>query len=329
MSKKERIVLCDATNQFLRNYAVRPTLDRNGERNGGVYGMLDSLRYFCRLLEPSRLILCWDGAGGSQKRRKILPEYKDGRKAVNPARINSNYEHEADDMKENMKRQRIRLAEYLECLPITELCFNDTEADDIVAYLAGLFHEEEVVIVSDDKDFLQLVSNNTIVFRPTSKVLWTPKTLVQEYSIYPHNFAVAKAVVGDSGDNVKGVSRVGFKNLLKYFPFITDEAEVTIADLVGYAKEHVQDKNGKKYQKFIDSEALVELNYKVVQLHDPIISNSNIDLIHRELDKPVSLNATAMRSKFMVDEIRTLGDPFFFKFKEILFRGQSDGRTEI
>ena len=325
-----RTIIVDATNQFLRNYAVRPTLDKRGARNGGVYGMLDSLRYFCRLLEPTRLILCWDGSGGSMKRRAILPEYKEGRKAVNPARINSNYEHEDDDRKENMKYQRIRLAEYLECLPLTELCFDDTEADDIVAYLAGHFKDDESIIVSDDKDFLQLISNNTLVFRPTSKVLWTPKTLVEEYSIYPHNFAVAKAVVGDSGDNVKGVYRVGFPTLVKWFPFIREEAEVTIADIVDYARERLDEgKKNEKYRRFVDAEDLMKLNYRVVQLHDPIISNTNIDLIHRGLEEPVGLNASAIRSKFMIDDIRTLGDPFFFKFKEMIFRGQSNGRTDI
>lgn len=323
-----RTILVDATNQFLRNYAVRPTLNREGERIGGVYGLLDSLRYFCRLLEPTRMILCWDGSGGSMKRRKILPEYKEGRKAVNPARINSNYEHESDDPKENLRYQRIRLAEYLSHLPITELCFDDTEADDIIAYLAGLY-QDEIVIVSDDKDFLQLLNKNTIVFRPTTKVIWTIKTLVQEFSIYPHNFAVAKAVVGDPGDNVKGVYRVGFPTFVKDFPFISNEPEVTITDLMDYAREHVQDKKGNKYQKYIDAEKTIKTNYKVVQLRDPIIGNSNIDLIHRGLDKSVSLNASAMRSKFMIDDIRTLGDPFFFKFKEMLFRGKTNGRTKV
>lgn len=316
-----RIVLIDSTNNFLRNYAVRPTLDKQGNRNGGVYGMLVSLRYFCRHLKPDKVILAWDGAGGSKKRRKILPEYKQGRKAVGPARINTNYAHEEENREENLKNQRIRVAEYLQHLPVTQISLDDTEADDVIGYLSQFYKDDETVIVSDDKDFLQLINKNTIVFRPTSKILWNTKTLLDEYSIYPHNFAVAKAVVGDSSDNIKGVRGIGFKNLLKWFPFISEEDEVTITDLVSYSSEQVKDKKGKKYQKIIEAKEILERNYKVVQLRDPIISNTNIDLVHRELEKHVGLNASAMRSKFLIDGIRTLNNPFFLTFREILFRG--------
>ena len=314
-----RTLLIDSTNQFLRNYAVRPSLDKDGARNGGVFGMLSSLGYFCRILEPTRVILCWDGAGGSKKRRKIIPEYKHGRRAVKPARINATYDHEYDNIEENKKKQRQRLAEYLKDLPVTEIVVEDTEADDIVAYLAG-FLPDEKIIISDDKDFLQLINKNTIVFRPTTKSLWTQKTLVAEHNIYPYNFAVAKAVVGDAGDNIKGVNRVGLITLVKWFPIMSGVDKVTIDDLIDYANEHIKDKNGKKYQKFIDSKELIERNYKAVQLHDPIIGFSSIEKVHEAIEKPVGLNATAMRGKFRQDDINSLGDNFFLRFKEVILR---------
>ena len=87
-----RVLLVDGTNSYLRNYAVVPTLDKNGERNGGVYGMLTTISFFLKTIRPDKLIICWDGKGGSKKRRSIYGEYKSGRKAIKPPSINKNFD---------------------------------------------------------------------------------------------------------------------------------------------------------------------------------------------------------------------------------------------
>jgi 5'-3' exonuclease len=316
-----RILLVDATNNYLRNYAVVPTLDKNGERNGGVYGTLTTLSYFVKTINPDRIILCWDGKGGSKKRRAILGEYKDGRKAIKPPRINKNFEFEAEDLAENKKKQRRRLAEYLYDLPVTEVIIDDIEADDVIGYLTAYFKDDQKAIASSDKDFFQLLDAKTVIFQPTKKVFYTNKSLVAEYNIYPHNFALARAITGDVSDNVVGVKRVGLKNLLKYFPFMSGEDEVTMDRIFDYSREKMAEKGGEKYQKFLDAEERIRKNYQVVQLKTPLISFSNIDVIQDVVQKPVTFNASVFRSKLFEDGIMSVGDTFFQQFKMLFVKG--------
>lgn len=324
-----RILIVDATNNYLRNYAVVPTLDKHGERNGGVYGTLTTLSFFIKKIQPDRLILCWDGKGGSKKRRKIFGEYKDGRKAIKPPRINKNFEFEEEDLVENKKRQRFRLAEYLHDLPVTEVVLEDVEADDVVGFLVQHFPNDQKVIASTDKDFFQLLDEKTIIFKPIKKEYYTNKSLVEEFNIYPHNFALARAITGDKSDNIAGVKRVGLKNLLKYFPFMAEEDEVTIEQLMGFCREKLQEKGGDKYQKFLDAEETIRKNFKVVQLKSPLISYSNIDLIKEKVKEPISFNASAFRSKLFADGIVSVGSPFFQQFKILHIRGTVDGNGKI
>ena len=81
MSDK-RVIVLDMNNLFLRSYIMDPTLSLNGPPIGGIRGFFRSLQKICRELNPTKIVACWDGEGGSQKRRKITKEYKEGRKPL-------------------------------------------------------------------------------------------------------------------------------------------------------------------------------------------------------------------------------------------------------
>jgi 5'-3' exonuclease len=316
-----RVLLIDSTNNFLRNYAVVPSLDKNGNRIGGVYGMLTTLSFFIKTLKPDRIYMCWDGAGGSKRRRGMFSEYKEGRKAVKPIRINSNYEFEQEDLEGNKKYQRMRLSEYLRDLPLTEITLDDLEADDIIAYLHSYFKDDQIIIASDDKDFFQLLDERTIIFRPTKREYYTHRTIVEKEKIYSHNFAMAKAIVGDKSDNINGVDRVGFKSLLKYFPFMSEEAAVTIERILSFSKEQLGTKNGQKYEKFIKAEDIIKRNFSIMQLQVPLISCSSISQIQEVVKKPITYNATGFRSKVLSDGITNVGETFFQQFRTLYLKG--------
>jgi 5'-3' exonuclease len=57
------ILIVDATNLFIRNYAAVPTMDLHGNPNGGVFGTLISLKKIMGITKPSKIIMCWDGVG--------------------------------------------------------------------------------------------------------------------------------------------------------------------------------------------------------------------------------------------------------------------------
>ena len=111
-----RVMVIDALNMFIRNYIVNPMISTNGNPIGGAVGFLNSLKKLMREASPDQVIICWDGSGGSQKRRQPVKEYKQGRKP-----IRKNYEVEGmseQSEKENMVWQQRILMEMLNEMPI-------------------------------------------------------------------------------------------------------------------------------------------------------------------------------------------------------------------
>ncbi len=300
-------MLIDATNNFVRNYVVVPTLSLNGEPIGAVEGFLKSLRSFIERCKPDKVIVVWDGAGGSKKRRAIVKEYKEGRK---PYRLNRNYDFEKVNIEDNKVFQRIRLDEYLRDLPIVQVMVDDIEADDSIAYISNHLKDDQKIIVSTDKDFLQLLDKNTIIYHPIKKIFLTSKECKRVYNVYPQNFAIVRALVGDKSDNLKGVKSVGMKNVLKYFPFLTEERTVELDEIFAYAEA-----NDEKYKKFLDAREVIINNHKLMQLRNTIISFQNIQKIKEALEVKPYLKVHSFRIKLIKDGLTTIGDSFFSSFK--------------
>jgi DNA polymerase-1 len=307
-----KVLLVDATNNFLRNYAVIPTLDSNGEPNGGTFGFLRSLSIFLHLVDPDEVILVWDGPGGSQKRRTILKDYKAGRK---PVRLNRNYEFELENVEQNKVRQRLRLGEYLSNLPVRQMSLPKIEADDVIGYLCHHFKDDEKVIVSNDKDFIQLVSDKVTLYSPTKKDFIDEQKVVTTYNIHPRNFALARAMVGDDTDNIKGIKGIGLKRVVKMFPFIKEKEKVSLDQLFNFCEE-----NGKKYERFLNEKQVIIENHKVMQLETPIVGFSSVQKIRESLDESLAFNATSFRKKLLEDGITTINDGFFQPFRGLYNR---------
>lgn len=315
-----RLLIVDATNNFLRNYAIVPTLTQHGDPNGGVYGMLNSLRFFIRITNPDRVILAWDGPGGSKKRRAIIKEYKLGRK---PARLNRNFEFELVDQEKNKVEQRKRLALYLNDLPITQITVDEVEADDIIAYLVNLYPDDKKIIASSDKDFYQLLDENTIIYNTRKKQFLSRKNVFEEFKIHPRNFALARAITGDKTDNLAGVRGVGLKNLLKYFPMFFKPEKIELEQLFKYCEE-----NGEKYKKFLENKEIIINNLKVMRLDSSIIGFHSIGKIHESLDKQLFLNGTSFRVKVIEDGMMSIGENYLQPFRVLEIKGKdADGKV--
>jgi DNA polymerase-1 len=306
-------LLVDATNNFIRNFAVVPTLDLEGRPNGGVFGFLRSLSYFAHITNPDSIYLIWDGPRGSAKRRKINENYKEGRK---PIRLNRNFDFELEDTNKNKVFQRLRLSEYLSNMPVIQIIVPDIESDDVIAYLVKyLSKDDDKIIVSNDKDFFQLLGDRVKMFSPTQKEFITPEVVFKKYNIYPKNFAVARSIVGDNSDNLAGIKGVGFKNLLKYFPCMSGEDKVDLDQIFELCKE-----DEKRFKKFVEGK-----QNKIMQLESPIISNVSATTIKESLTQKQPFNATAIRIKMVEDGINTLNDSFFHPFRILKAKGRQYG----
>ena len=215
-TKNSKILIIDGTNTFIRVFCNVPALNDNGDHVGGVVGFLKSIGALIRKESPTRCIIVFDGKGGSQRRSKLFPEYKSNRKNSN--RFNRFEEfRSADEEKYSLRRQLNRVVQYLDTLPITIIAVDNIEADDTIAYLTKHFvdqYNSNIVISSSDRDFLQLVSDNVIVWNPIKKIYYTKEQIQKEFGLFPNNYLLYRSLTGDSSDGIPGISGMGLKTIL-------------------------------------------------------------------------------------------------------------------
>ena len=269
----DRVLLIDAMNLFIRNYAAVPAMDDDGNHIGGMLGFLRSLGVAIRSFKPSRVIIVFDGKGGSQRRRKIFPQYKENRKP--PVRLNRAYDMTTDEEeRENMKYQLVTVVNILEHLPVTVMALDRVEADDVIAHLTNLvtMGGGEAIIYSTDKDFLQLASDRCIVYNPVKKKTYDVALIQHEYGIHPKHFHLFRALDGDKSDNINGVPRVGLKSVLKYIPEFADPSEDVDMALIENKYADAK-KVPKMISNILDNKDLVDRNLQLMDLHDGIMSS--------------------------------------------------------
>ena len=109
----DSVLLIDGLNTFIRVFSAIPTTNEDGVHIGGIVGFLRSIGYTINMVRPTRTIIVFDGKGGSNRRRKIFPQYKMGRKMSH--RLNRTHDFlTRDEEKKMMVFQLNRIVEYLE-----------------------------------------------------------------------------------------------------------------------------------------------------------------------------------------------------------------------
>ncbi len=259
------ILLVDGLNTFIRSFMAVPSMNDDGMHTGGIAGFLKSIGYAIKLINPTRVIVVFDGSGGSQKRRKIYPDYKKGRKTK--IKFNRTYEELSSSELEqkNLQIELMRLVSYLEVLPVTVMAIDNIEADDTIAYLAeDTFKDSSVTIMSTDKDFLQLASERVKIWSPVKKKIFGCKEIVDEYGITCNNFIFYRVLEGDVSDNIPGIDGVGIKRVLQAYPFLADDKQVTLQEIYNYSENYKG--KYKIYERVLDNKLLIERNYELMQL---------------------------------------------------------------
>ena len=163
------IVYIDGLNVFMRHFAANPSKSLNGQLCGGIIGFLSNIDHLARKFKPQKIIVAWEG-GGSLRRRAIDSNYKNGRR---PVRLNrSHYYNDIPDTEENRNYQLKTLIEILYKTPIVQIYVNDCEADDVISYLVKTKKKNILkIIVTSDKDYYQLLDENTKIWSPNKKQL--------------------------------------------------------------------------------------------------------------------------------------------------------------
>jgi 5'-3' exonuclease len=287
LHKNSKTLIIDGLNTFIRSWSTAPNLNDNGDHIGGIVGTLKSIGYAIRLLNPTRVIIAFDGKGGSKSRKEIYAGYK-AERSKNKIRLNRaiTVNMNPEDEQVSMRRQMVCLAELLTHLPLTIMLHDGIEADDVIGYITTQLRKEgeKVVIMSSDKDFLQLVNKDVSVYSPTKKKIYNIDEVVAEFGIHPHNFINYRMMDGDKSDNIEGVDGIGLKTIIKQFPILTEETTHTTQSMIDYVNG--LPKKTRAHELFLSNLEICERNRRLMQLSEPEFSGILRMKIMNQYDEP-------------------------------------------
>ena len=300
----DRVLIVDGLNTFIRSFSINPSINDDGLHIGGLIGFLKSVRYTCDILKPSRCIIVFDGKDGSKRRRKIYPQYKENRKVKKRLNRNVDWGTAPQDEEQSMIQQMGRLIEYLEHLPLTLVSVDGIEADDGMAYISQqLLPESDIILMSTDKDFLQLVDDRVKVWSPTKKKLYTKKVIEEEYGIPSSNFLTYRILEGDKSDNIVGVRGAGLKTIKKFLPGILDD-QFSAKDLLNFVEN--TDSKIKLLENIKKSSNLIKRNYLLMQLQKVDIPKHTMRKIQNTVRGSVpQLIKYKFQTMFLKDKLST------------------------
>ena len=296
----DHILVIDAMNMLIRSFSLLKAMNPDGTHIGGIVGFLRSLGYVTRIFDPTRVIVVWDGKGGSGNRKNINPEYKAHRAT---ARIThwGLYDTKEQEM-EALIGQLFRVQEYLECLPVVQVTMDKLEADDIIAYIATNTNKK-VTIVSSDKDFLQLINKNVEVYAPVKKKTYTKDNVQDEIKVLPENYNIVKALLGDHSDGIRGVKGLGIKTIISEWKSFCYDPGASLQDIYDHCETQMElDKPKKIFAKILHEWQRVMNNFEIMDLHQTSLDEKEIETLKESIKTEVSKTQIGAFIQYLDDD---------------------------
>ncbi len=197
----KKLYLVDVSSMFFRAfYAIRALNNSEGLPTNAIFGFLSMSVKLLKDVKPDYMVYCYDQPGPSF-RKDIYEEYKANR----------------GETPEDLIPQIPYIKKLTELMGIPGIGLEKYEADDVVGSLAkyGRENKLEVVIVSGDKDFAQLIKDKVTMFDTMKDVVYDVDKVIEKWGVHPDQFIDYLALCGDSSDNIPGVKGIGPKGAQK------------------------------------------------------------------------------------------------------------------
>jgi DNA polymerase I len=255
------LYLIDAHAYLHRAYHALPPMNNSqGQPVNAVLGFLRMTLKINRQYKPDAVAVCFDSAAPTF-RHEAFAEYKGTRKEIDEALIS----------------QFPLAREAIAALGLASFEKDGFEADDIIAYLTRQARAKgwDVVIVSGDKDALQLVGDGVTVLNEPKNILYDAPKVVERYGVSPKQLIEVFSLMGDAVDNIPGVAGIGEKTAVKLIQEHGDlesllKAAPTIKGKVGTLLQEQAESARKSHSLVIlDKDVPLEIDWEALKLKTP------------------------------------------------------------
>jgi len=240
------VYLVDGSAYIYRAYhAVVPLSNSQGLPTHAVFGFLNILRKLLREKKPKYIAVVFD-AKGPVFRHELYGDYKANR----------------PPMPEDLVSQIPYIKELVQAMNIPSFEIEGLEADDLIATAAKILGAQgcRVVVVSGDKDLLQLVDEQVVMWDPMNDKIMDISAIEAKYHVKPEQLLDCYALMGDSSDNVPGVPGVGPKTAEKLINQY-GSLEAIYTELAGMKKSKLKDRIAENKEMAFLSRDLIRLKY--------------------------------------------------------------------
>ena len=293
MSNKKRLFLLDAYALIFRGYYAlikNPRINSKGQDTSAIMGFTNSLFDVIRREKPDHLAVCFD-KDGSKERTELFPDYKANR----------------DETPDVIRQSIPIIKDILKAMHIPCVEISGMEADDIIGTLAKQAESQDykVFMVTPDKDFAQLVTENIHMYRPARMgnaiEIWGIPEVQKRFGVErPEQVIDYLGMMGDSSDNIPGLPGVGDKTAKKFI--------AKYGSMEGLL-ENTDKLKGKMKEKVIENAEIGRLSKKLATIF------TDCEVTFNEKDYELSMpDAEKVQEIFEELEFRRLRDQFLKLF---------------
>lgn len=249
---------------------------------GGLYSFMTKLRKLIKENQINKVVLVWDGENGGIYRHNLDPAYKANRKDKkwNGKIVMTPYEIKKEKEKnESILKQRKRIQAYAEELFLRQIEVDNIEADDLIgAYCNENHNKEDIVIYTNDRDFVQLLKLNIKIIFDNIEMIIDKENFFFHFPYDYKNGLTIKIIEGDTSDNIQGIQGLKQKTLLNHFPELANRY-VSVKEICFKADKINEERIAKKMKPLLALTNLTEnvkrlrLNHQLINLDDPFLND--------------------------------------------------------
>jgi DNA polymerase I len=196
MSQRDKVYIFDISNMIHRAFHATGELSTSkGFPTGAIWGTMNMMIRFIDKHKPTHILICYDDQSGKSVRRQIYPEYKANRTQTN-----------------SVSAEELIIRRLFEMMNVASVKADGYEADDLIGTaVAKLKDHMDVVIVTGDKDMLQLIQPGVQVFDSMKNIWYDESEALKKFGVKASQIADYLALAGDKVDNIPGGAGIGPK----------------------------------------------------------------------------------------------------------------------